>query len=376
MTPNPFEEEAARVLGAGAAEPAGGLAVGDRSPADQQAPVIESEDLPGRPRRAWPWVVVTILIVALAATAWVIVSHRSAATGTPPRLGAGRRRLVRGRGDRGAPGCRLRVPDSRQAALGRCAGGRCPAPGRRGRLQAPRGRNGRHMGLLWDRPGGGAGRGRSDPGRSGREDQEGRAGGRGEARSRFGRRGRHGLASEPGGRRESRRGNDRGHRRRGRDRHREGASSHRPDPGDGGGVAQGHGSRRRHREDRFGPTWGHRGPPGSGGRERSAVRHRREDLRERFPGGEDRHRAGGRGARPHRSAGEGHPGEVPPQGQGHRSGDARAQARTLHLPGPRGRSGGQDQQYGEHNHRAQAARAPRPPRRRAPPGTTRQTGAS
>jgi serine/threonine-protein kinase len=81
VTPNPFEEEAARVLGAGAAEPAGGLAVGDRSPADQQAPVIESEDLPGRPRRAWPWVVVSILIVALAATAWVIVSHRSAATG-------------------------------------------------------------------------------------------------------------------------------------------------------------------------------------------------------------------------------------------------------------------------------------------------------
>jgi beta-lactam-binding protein with PASTA domain len=89
VTRNPFTEEAARILGAGAAGMAGGLPAGEPSPASgwpgQQAPVIETEEQPGRPRRAWPWVLVTILIVALAATAWVIVSNRSAAPG--PRFG-------------------------------------------------------------------------------------------------------------------------------------------------------------------------------------------------------------------------------------------------------------------------------------------------
>ena len=90
MTPNPFAEEAARVLGAGPeAATAGAPAAGEPSQAsewpDQQAPVIEPQELPGRPRRAWPWVLVTILIVALAATSWVIVSNRN--TAADPHLG-------------------------------------------------------------------------------------------------------------------------------------------------------------------------------------------------------------------------------------------------------------------------------------------------
>ena len=73
VTPNPFAEEAARILGAGTAGTADELAAGEPSQAsgwpDRQAPVIATEEQPGRPRRAWPWVLVTILIVALAATA-------------------------------------------------------------------------------------------------------------------------------------------------------------------------------------------------------------------------------------------------------------------------------------------------------------------
>jgi beta-lactam-binding protein with PASTA domain len=91
VTPNPFEEEAARILGDGSAGTPGGLPADGPSPAgepsqpsgwpDQQGPVIESQEQPGRPRRAWPWVLVTILVVALAVTAWVIVSNRSDAAG-------------------------------------------------------------------------------------------------------------------------------------------------------------------------------------------------------------------------------------------------------------------------------------------------------
>ncbi len=89
VTPNPFAEEATRILGAGTAGSGGELAAGEPSQAsgwpDQPAPIIEPEEQPGRPRRVWPWVLVTFLILALAAAAYVIVSNRNAAAG--PHLG-------------------------------------------------------------------------------------------------------------------------------------------------------------------------------------------------------------------------------------------------------------------------------------------------
>ena len=86
VPPNPFAEEAARILGAATGETVEGSPEAPR-PAqasagpDQQAPVIGPEERPGRPRRAWPWVLVTILILALVAATYVIVSNRGAAPG-------------------------------------------------------------------------------------------------------------------------------------------------------------------------------------------------------------------------------------------------------------------------------------------------------
>jgi beta-lactam-binding protein with PASTA domain len=93
-TPNCFAEEAARVAAAAAA-----ATVVDRPAVprptratrkasrwrEEQAPVIEPEEQPGRPRRAWPWVLVTILILGLVGTAYVMVSNRTGTAG--PRLG-------------------------------------------------------------------------------------------------------------------------------------------------------------------------------------------------------------------------------------------------------------------------------------------------
>jgi eukaryotic-like serine/threonine-protein kinase len=90
VTPQGFAEEAARVMAAAAAEEAGGVGAGrsiqaSRRP-EQPAPIIEPEEQPGRPRRVWPWVLVTILIVTLAGAAYVIASNAGDAAG--PQFGA------------------------------------------------------------------------------------------------------------------------------------------------------------------------------------------------------------------------------------------------------------------------------------------------
>jgi eukaryotic-like serine/threonine-protein kinase len=91
VTPHSFAEEAARVLAATTATaiadgPGAAWATQASDGPDDQAPIIEPDEQPGRPRRAWPWVLVTILVLALAAVAYVIVSDRS---GTDrPQLGA------------------------------------------------------------------------------------------------------------------------------------------------------------------------------------------------------------------------------------------------------------------------------------------------
>jgi eukaryotic-like serine/threonine-protein kinase len=79
---NGFAQEAALVMAATAApalagEPGAARATDEGGRSERPAPIIEPEDEPGRPRRAWPWVLATILIVALVATAYVIVSNRS-----------------------------------------------------------------------------------------------------------------------------------------------------------------------------------------------------------------------------------------------------------------------------------------------------------
>ena len=87
--PNPFADEADRILGTGTAGIAGEPVTDEPSQANgrlvRQAPVIATEGQPGRPRRAWPWVLVIILILALAVSAYAIVSNRSDTVG--PHLG-------------------------------------------------------------------------------------------------------------------------------------------------------------------------------------------------------------------------------------------------------------------------------------------------
>jgi serine/threonine-protein kinase len=90
-TQHGFAQEAARVMAAtAAAAVAGGAGTARPTQAsrrlDQPAPIIEPEEQPGRPRRVWPWVLVTILILALAAGAYVIAENRSGAAG--PQFGA------------------------------------------------------------------------------------------------------------------------------------------------------------------------------------------------------------------------------------------------------------------------------------------------
>ena len=83
VMPHGFAEEAARVMAAtAAAAVAGGTGAAPPTQAsrqlDEPAPIIEPEEQPGRPRRVWPWVLVTILILALASAAYAIASDRGA----------------------------------------------------------------------------------------------------------------------------------------------------------------------------------------------------------------------------------------------------------------------------------------------------------
>ncbi len=80
--PAGFTEEATRVMApaafaAGAAGAAQPTVVRRRE--DMPAPLIESDDHPGRPRAVWPWVLVIILILALAGAAYVILTNWSTA---------------------------------------------------------------------------------------------------------------------------------------------------------------------------------------------------------------------------------------------------------------------------------------------------------
>jgi serine/threonine-protein kinase len=79
--PAGFTEEVTRVMApaalaaaAGAAGPAQPTQV-RRRPLDYPPPVIEPDEEPGRPRSAWPWVLVIILIIALAGAAYAILSN-------------------------------------------------------------------------------------------------------------------------------------------------------------------------------------------------------------------------------------------------------------------------------------------------------------
>jgi eukaryotic-like serine/threonine-protein kinase len=92
-----FTEEATRIMtpaaiaaAAGAPGPAQPTQV-RRRPPDVPAPMIESEEQPGRPRAVWPWVLVIILIVALAGAAYVILSNWNTAQAdmrtVPPVVG-------------------------------------------------------------------------------------------------------------------------------------------------------------------------------------------------------------------------------------------------------------------------------------------------
>ena len=97
VAPSGFADEVTRVMTpvamAGAAG-APGMAQSTqvrRRPPDVPAPIIETEEQPGRPRSVWPWVLVIILILALAGGAYVILSNWSTAgadLGTvPPVVG-------------------------------------------------------------------------------------------------------------------------------------------------------------------------------------------------------------------------------------------------------------------------------------------------
>jgi eukaryotic-like serine/threonine-protein kinase len=78
VMPNPFADEAARVL-APAAVAAGPAREAEArwSQPDLPLPIIEPYGHPGRPRRAWPWVLVIVLIVGLAGAAYVMLTDRN-----------------------------------------------------------------------------------------------------------------------------------------------------------------------------------------------------------------------------------------------------------------------------------------------------------
>ena len=381
VTPNPFAEEATRILGAGTAGSGGELAAGEPSQAsgwpDQPAPIIEPEEQPGRPRRVWPWVLVTFLILALAAAAYVIVSNRNAAAG--PHLGTVPE--VVGLSEAKA------ITKIQAAGFDYQIDGRQPSADveegdvlRQDTAGGTKLEKGGTVGI-WISSGTGQVEVPNVVGLT-----------QAEAAERLGEAGLEVVAK----------------------------------PEVGSDVEVGRVLRQNPEADKkvdagttvaitvAAVTNTVKVPPLTGMTQETAVALLKgmslvadvQKTDSALPGGivdhqdpasasevqpgttvkvfvsnapaaTDRHRAGGRGARPHRSGGESHPGEVPPQGPGHRSGDPGFQARTLHLPGPCGRSGGQDQQRGEYHRRAQAAeRPPRRPHRLGPPGTTRQTHTS
>ena len=82
VAPNGFADEVTRVMtpvGLAAAAGTGQSTQVRRRPPDIPAPIIEPEEEPGRPRSVWPWILVIILILALAGGAYAILSNWSTA---------------------------------------------------------------------------------------------------------------------------------------------------------------------------------------------------------------------------------------------------------------------------------------------------------
>ncbi len=85
VAPTGFADEVTRVMTpAAVAAAAGGPGMAQptqvrRRPFDMPAPIIQPEEEPGRPRSVWPWVLVIILILALAGGAYVILTNWSTA---------------------------------------------------------------------------------------------------------------------------------------------------------------------------------------------------------------------------------------------------------------------------------------------------------
>jgi eukaryotic-like serine/threonine-protein kinase len=78
--PNGFADEATWVMGPAAAAGAGAAGAAQATqirnrPPDRPAPAIESWEEPGRPRRVWPWILLIVLILALAGAAYVIYTN-------------------------------------------------------------------------------------------------------------------------------------------------------------------------------------------------------------------------------------------------------------------------------------------------------------
>ena len=82
--PNGFGDEVTRVMNA-AAGMAGGAGMAQatqvrRRPSDLPPAAMEHDEQPGKPRSVWPWVLVIILILALAGAAYVILTNWSTGT--------------------------------------------------------------------------------------------------------------------------------------------------------------------------------------------------------------------------------------------------------------------------------------------------------
>ena len=77
---NPFAEEAARVLASAPVSPGWARGVQPRkSLLDHPAPIIEPHEHPGRPRHAWPWAMVIVVILGLAGAAYLLLADRDGA---------------------------------------------------------------------------------------------------------------------------------------------------------------------------------------------------------------------------------------------------------------------------------------------------------
>ena len=146
----------------------GGRRAGPRSrrrcagaPPIMPAPIIEPDEEPGRPRAVWPWVLVIILILALAGAAYVDplqLEHRRGRTGGRAR----RRRAERGRRQGEDRGGRLQVREGGHPALRRRGRGRRGPPGPGAEHQAGQGQDRQRLDLVRRGQGRGARRGRDD----------------------------------------------------------------------------------------------------------------------------------------------------------------------------------------------------------------------